>query len=594
MTAEPESSSRLPPIDRHFWLVALLSTVVLLARAAMIMSAHTEIMDSQFHLRSGLALLTGNPGEIRDPANDAPLGQVLMALPMVLTGNTPDKPISPATWASGVPVPGGAAAGEAPLSPKRAKLARTIRRPVMYGNAMRPETILLVVGLWKSLLFVPAVIIAFQWCRAVYGTASGWLASALLLFDPTIAAHVPIIALDTLGVEGILIACFCLWHYFERPGTRSLVVASVAMALGVLLKHTAVILPAVAGLFALYYWGLRPWRDGTSWPAWRAALRDRLNAVLLAALVFCFAIWALTGFDLSPPSAQYAGAVGRTTSASRIGDAVMAALDRPLPAGVYVGRFVSGLLTSGGGHWAYLWGEARKNGWWYYFPVVATYKVPIGFGIVILLSLASLAWVRPRRGEVSMLIPLVAWGALLLGTHLNIGFRHFLPAHVFVLMLASRCVAGAIRWPAIVAWVGVALGVVHGFAYHPDYLSYINHPRRQWWLHITESNVDWGQAIRQTRRWLDARPELESRGISFAPRWDRQAVSVKYYLDDRVTLIDRGSPPPRRGLLIISPIWVTGVYDEGKNPYAFLHALEPVDMIGHSLLVYDLDREPKR
>ena len=47
-------------------------------------------------------------------------------------------------------------------------------------------------------------------------------------------------------------------------------------------------------------------------------------------------------------------------------------------------------------------------------------------------------------------------------------------------------------------------------------------------------------------------------------------------------------------MLIISPIWVTGVYDDWNNPYEFLHDMEPIDVIGHALLVYDLDAKGKR
>jgi hypothetical protein len=64
---------------------------------------------------------------------------------------------------------------------------------------------------------------------------------------------------------------------------------------------------------------------------------------------------------------------------------------------------------------------------------------------------------------------------------------------------------------------------------------------------------------------------------------------VKYYLNDRVELIDEDSPQPTSGLLLISPVRLVGVYEE-RDRYAALRELEPDAVIGHSILVYDLDR----
>jgi hypothetical protein len=62
-----------------------------------------------------------------------------------------------------------------------------------------------------------------------------------------------------------------------------------------------------------------------------------------------------------------------------------------------------------------------------------------------------------------------------------------------------------------------------------------------------------------------------------------------WYLDERVDLMSRSQAPPKSGLLIISPVWVAGVYHEpGENPYSFLQSRQPLAIIGHSMLVYDL------
>jgi hypothetical protein len=188
---------------------------------------------------------------------------------------------------------------------------------------------------------------------------------------------------------------------------------------------------------------------------------------------------------------------------------------------------------------------------------------------------------------------------------INMGFRHFLPAYVFMLMLSARCVAqesprlgstelAEVRrgsWKAIIAWTAVLIAGVHATLFHPDYLSYLSYPRQQWWMDITESNMDWGQGLPEIAAWIDAHPQPSGKTISVAPRWDRQRVSYEWYIGDRrAKLLDRGDQPPTSGILIISPIWVTGVYDiPYPSPYEFVQSKKPIDVIGHSQLVYDLD-----
>ena len=64
--------------------------------------------------------------------------------------------------------------------------------------------------------------------------------------------------------------------------------------------------------------------------------------------------------------------------------------------------------------------------------------------------------------------------------------------------------------------------------------------------------------------------------------------SVPHYLGGRVRQLADEAPAPRSGLLVISPVWVAGPY--GHEQYAFLRERTPDAIIGHNMLVYDLDR----
>jgi hypothetical protein len=580
--------SALPPADRHFWWCLLVVTLVLVPRSWLIMRSHNECIDSDYHLRHGLAVLLGTRDQFIMGANDPPLGQMILALPMVITGNIPSRPINLAHWPAGATVPGQRPRGEPTVSPERARFERTIRTNVLYGNAWSPQALIQLIAIWKALLFVPCMLVIFQWCRAIYGLGAAWLAQALLLVDPTLAAHIPIAALDTLAVEALVIACFCIWRYFERESPLRLSMAAVATGAAMLVKHTAVITPAVFLLFALYYWVWRPWREGVDGRAWRGAARGRINAVAMALLIGLLAMWALLLFDVSVPADQLRDTPLPRTS-SRVGETLDAILHTRVPLGTYVGCFASGFLTNTFGQRALLLGEISRTGFLHYFPTLMTFKVPLGLWLVLILAVVSLLRRPIRPGEASILVPLIVWLVMLLTARMNTGFRHFLPAYLFMLMWAGRCVVDASKPVALAAWMGVASAAVHAASFHPDYLAYINFPRERIWMQVTDSNLDWRQSIRQIGPWLDANPPGK-RTVYVAPHGGRGGHVGMYYLGDRVQFVERGKPPPTGGILIISPVWVCGVYDDpGGNPYEFLQSHRPIDMVGHAMLVYDLD-----
>jgi hypothetical protein len=107
-------------------------------------------------------------------------------------------------------------------------------------------------------------------------------------------------------------------------------------------------------------------------------------------------------------------------------------------------------------------------------------------------------------------------------------------------------------------------------------------------MDISDSNVDWGQGLKQARDWIDRHPQPPGRPIYLLYFGDRNSPRrVQHYLGDRVTLLEPRAPLPDRGLLIASPVWVAGPFDIGDR-YAALRDRTPSDAIGRTLLVYDL------
>jgi hypothetical protein len=156
-------------------------------------------------------------------------------------------------------------------------------------------------------------------------------------------------------------------------------------------------------------------------------------------------------------------------------------------------------------------------------------------------------------------------------------------------MMSSRCIAGSGRSRSIACYGAVLAVALHSASYHPDYLSYVNFPRDKPYLSISDSNVDWGQSLKQVRAWLDEHPPgTRPVTLGYFGNVDPEASAVDYYLGDRVTLLGEGTPLPTRGLLIISPVLIAGPYEK-QDRFGPLRNMAPADVIGSCMLVYDLD-----
>jgi hypothetical protein len=530
----------------HLLLAVILAACVIIPRSILITRAHSDTIDEEYHLVRGLQFFDRSTyGSSR--LNDPPLGEALSALPLLIAHVKPD----PATGS------------------------------VLYNQRQSPDQLLLWIALWKCLLFLPAIPIVFTWTRSVYNTKAAWLATLLLIFDPHFAAHIPLASIDALGAETILIACYVAWLYFTKPTTKRLFLMLLTLAIALLTKHTAIILPLVILTYAIAIFIHRrisasPGTPGEGRGEGRRPFKKYFKHFAITLIAFPLIFWSLTAFNISKP--KLSDEV--TPTQKRL-------LSHPLPAGTYISSFANGLAHGRRGHAAYLFGETRMTGWWYYFPVVAAYKIPIPTLLILLIALASVFAIRPRFIELSLALPALAWTLFLMLAKIDIGIRHFLPAYIFLIMLAGRAMLTAPRIRAI-SWSLCILSAAHAMVYHPDYLSYFNFPRNKPFYAINDSNIDWGQSLKQIRTYLDTHPH-PNRTIYLRYFGRPGAPNVAHYLDNRVIVLSDENNPPRTGILIVSPFHEAGVWDP-TNRYRFLKPATPLDTIGHAMLVYDLDQ----
>jgi hypothetical protein len=262
---------------------------------------------------------------------------------------------------------------------------------------------------------------------------------------------------------------------------------------------------------------------------------------------------------------------------------------------------------------SFLRGEYSRDGFWSYFLWTFLLKTPLVTLAAIALAVALAVrrkdpWVRLAF----LLVPVgVFFGACVL-SRLNIGHRHLLPVYPFLFVF---CASLALEWKkwklptrcgtAVVALAGIAVSAVIVFAppskpavVFPHYLAYFNELAggpRNGYRHLVDSNLDWGQDLKNLKRWLDQRGITEAInlcyfGVSDARRYQIPHVNLPGTFDTAPSVPFEQARVP--GYLALSATHLQGLYfsSEGRAAWRkFLANATLVDTIGYSIFIYRLE-----
>ena len=258
-----------------------------------------------------------------------------------------------------------------------------------------------------------------------------------------------------------------------------------------------------------------------------------------------------------------------------------------------------------------LLGHLSQTGWWYYFPVAFLLKTPPITLLTMLAALCLLVFRRtiPLLAGTTLLAPVLVFLAAALSSNLNIGHRHILPIYPFLFVF---CGSLGPLWAHItprfrVAVAGVALlllvlntQIVFSLSarptvVYPDYLAYFNEfaggPRHGAEA-LVDSNLDWGQGLKELKEWMNQHPTREPVYLSYFGTADPRYYQISclnmpggYFFAPAVPM-DKMTFP---AYFIISATSLSGVY-QSPDMAMFLRNItndsDLVDTIGHSIFIY--------
>jgi hypothetical protein len=509
--------------------------------------------DENFHVPAGYQLVTR--GDLTVSAVNPPLVKALFGLAVRAAGARP-----PAV-----------AAGEA-----HDQMA--VGLAFMRANADRYHRVFAAARGVTLLLSLALALLIWRFARRLGGVAGGLLSLGLYATAPEALAHGGVATMDVATALVWLLAVWALWG-FARSGRWSWwAVLGAAVALGSLVRFSALLLaPVMLGLAIVATATGRARRPRRLWlglallvpVAWLALQAGYLGHTSLRPL----AHWELESRPLLWLKAH------------------RPALRLPLPDDWLRGLDHQIKHSEPGSLATYLFGRITSGSLWYYFPVALALKWPVGFMGMILarawVSLRRRGPARVRRADPWLLAPpAFLLATAMLSGGLNAGVRYMLPVLPF---MAVWC-AGAMGQPAqgrggrrpaggfdaLLVWTLALAQPLEAARSLPYPLAFFNvfagGPGRGERL-LNDSNVDWGQGL------IALRDELHRRGVGRVHLAYHGTTDPAIYGLDYVPYVG-GPPGPGSDWLAVSSYFFVGL------------PARMVTRAGYSEDVYVLDFRP--
>jgi hypothetical protein len=255
---------------------------------------------------------------------------------------------------------------------------------------------------------------------------------------------------------------------------------------------------------------------------------------------------------------------------------------------------------------AYALGFRSVVGWWWYYPVAWAIKTPLA---VLLASATGAVWiVKALRRDIRQIITLLGVPIVLfaysLHSRVDIGVRQLLAATPFLAVaggVAVDRVAGLRIGPTLLA--ALALWLVIGTArVHPSEIAYANElvggPSHLYRI-LSDSNVDWGQALPDLASYLRKQP-VRRLWLRYFGTGVPEAYGIGNYRRIVGRSLDKhenNDGPQREGRELLA-ISTYHLMDVGADPAvsAWFRARTPMSIPGFAIAVFDItnDKESYR
>lgn len=440
--------------------------------------------------------------------------------------------------------------------------------------------------------------------REMFGPLAGLIAMALFVFDPTVLTNAPFVTTDIGATCGFFASVYLFYRFSNRANLPRAVACGIVLGLTLASKHSAVLLFPILLLLACGE-AVLCWiaSSRTDYSDWISQLRRMACGVGVIAAISLVVLWATYSFRFAMVPNGVAMPSLATQTATRIGPVVRWTVLFFNAHHLLPESYLYGLVdVDRVGLWmpSYVFGQIHAHGVWYYFPAILSLKWSIGILGLLVLAICAFATgkVQHAREVWFLALPAIFYLAVAMVGPLNIGVRHVLPVFPFTFALIGGGAAWLIARRRVWAWPVAILLIWHmvdSVRMFPNYMPYANllwGGPAETHLYFTDSATEWGQELKWTKQWLDARNVKQCWFAYFpAPFLLPNDYGIPCRLlptADTQGEINIDVPPLIHGPVLVSYPDLNGFEYGSKllNPYQILFTRRPDAVIANGVAVF--------
>lgn len=377
-------------------------------------------------------------------------------------------------------------------------------------------------GRYISLLFAVMLgLLIYFWTSKLYNSRTALFVLITYLLCPNFLAHGIFVSSDIFACFFMTAALCCLWFFFESSQNKYFLLMSIATGLAEISKfsmvHLLLLIPSLFIVGLLRKHNLQEAKN----------LRGRH---IIGYLAIFFAInWLIVCsghlfYQVFTPIKEYNFRSNAFKSAQAFFNSVLPRFPVPLPSSYiqsmdavmyfdYLGGGVQGSLNGA----PYLLGESSIKGFWYYYIVVAFYKLPLSLLVFWVTSFAVSLSKSSRkllfRDDIFLLVPIfyyLIYMSFFYST--QVGIRHLLIIFPLLFIFSGKAISRMFisnqKW---VAFLLIGYQAISVLAYFPHFLPYTNEfilDKKFAYKKIADTNICYGEGKQFLETYLLKHPDV--------------------------------------------------------------------------------------
>ncbi|MFZ4699301.1 MAG: ArnT family glycosyltransferase [Candidatus Methylumidiphilus sp.] len=528
-------------LEKHATIVVAIILSVFFIISLTVSSQESATTDEMAHI--GAAYSYVRYGDMRLNPEHPPFMKDLAGIPLLFL--QPAFPLTQAYWADGE--------------------EWAVGKAFLYEAGNNADDIIFWARMPIALAAILLGLFIYHWTRQLAGTLAGLFAVTLYAFDPNILAHDHLVTTDMGIATFLFMATYYFVRFLKEPNWKNTILFGIFLGVVQMVKFSAVILFPFFALLAIVYASARALRPN-EFPT--SSARGRRWVLIFSyiwkysvAVILCFmAICILYFFNTLNMPMEKIGAIANglfermhyvSVGDSPVAHMIKAVIDwmmgmpllKPLTLYILGVSMVFVRVAELGSR--YFLGTLIIQAKPEYFPVVFLLKETLPFLFLLFASIIYalsrlfvsltdktrafgkkyVSFIEHKIAQIAMMGFVVFYCYLCITGSLNLGFRHLFPILPFLYVLTATTCSDALhrlREQFLAhAWVINSLAGLFVFwivsipvLAYPSYISYFNEAaggHANGYQYVTDSNYDWGQDLKNLKKWVGQYNECLSR-----------------------------------------------------------------------------------